>query len=388
MIKTMQKTILFLSLFFFVLSVPRTYPTEIDGKEFVYHSSILLDEDSTLDQTNVTSSELYDIAVLAVKGAKVRINSNIRISKIVSNSNMINPLEDGVEFQNSDDYKYGLTSAIVAIGMNTEISISNAVIYVDCPFSNAIVAINNAKISMINTTIITRKEYSKGLVAFNYGNMDINTNITIRTEGDFSPCIEVSKDKGDIFAFEIHLSTKGEGSPLLSNLYNGKQQIITADGRAENSPIIIIKGENDISLHYCTFSGKGRGKDFKENDYNNGGIILYRNEEPYNSLAYLQLFHSVLTIDDDIEEIPMFSCYNTEAEIILEQTETSFNQIFMIAHQNDDNNIDTKINLSLNNIGFEGRIVAIGNSQINLKAGNELISNIEIDGNIILESYD
>ena len=120
MIKTLQK-ILFLSLFFFVLSVPRTFPTEIDGKEFTYHSSILLDEDSTLDQTNVISSELYDIAVLAVNGAKVRINSNLRISKIVPNVIMRNPLEDGEEFQNSDDYKYGLTSAIVAIGMNTEI---------------------------------------------------------------------------------------------------------------------------------------------------------------------------------------------------------------------------------------------------------------------------
>lgn len=80
----------------------------------------------------------------------------------------------------------------------------------------------------------------------------------------------------------------------------------------------------------------------------------------------------------------MFSCYNTEIEIVLDNTKTFFNNIFMIANQIDEIVNDTKISLVLYNYGFEGKIIAKDNSLINIKANNELIKNIEKDGNIII----
>ena len=385
MTKTMQKIALFISLFIYVLSIQRTFPTKIDDKELTYKSSFLIDEDTTLGQEDINISEPDGVGILAVNGAKLTINTGIKISKIVQNSNLRNLLEENEQsFAESDDYIYGLTSAIVAIGPNTEININNAIITIDCPFSNAFVALNNAKIFIRNTTIITKNKYSKGIIAMNHANIEVSNDIIIKTEGDFSPCIEVNKDKGDILGFNVNLSTHGEGSPLINAVKDGKLQIIGAEGRAENSPIIIIKGDNTVLLHDCIFSCKGKGNQNIENNYNNGGIIIFNSEDYYTNIACLQLFNCEFSVDKDDEYIPMFSCYHSEIEIILDNTRTSFNNIFMIANQKDEIVNDTKISLILYNYGIEGKIIAKDNTLINIRANSELIKNVEKDGNIII----
>jgi hypothetical protein len=385
MTKTMQKIALFISLFIYVLSIQRKFTTNIDNKELTYTSSFLIDEDTNLGQEDINISELYDIGILAVNGAKLTINTGIKITKTVQNSNLRNLLaENGQSFAESDDYIYGLTSAIVAIGPSTEITINNAIITIDCPFSNAFVALNNAKITIRNTTIITKNKYSKGIIAMNHANMEVSNNFIIKTYGDFSPCIEVNKGKGDILAFEAHLFTCGEGSPLINTVKDGKLQIIGAEGRADNSPIIIIKGDNTVLLHDCKFTCKGKGNQNIENNYNKGGIIVFNSEDYHSSIACLQLFNCEFSVDKDDENIPMFSCYNTEIEIVLDNTQTSFNNIFMIASHIDEIVNDTKINLVLYNYGFEGKIISKDNSLINIKATSELIKNIEKDGNVII----
>ena len=58
----------------------------------------------------------------------------------------------------------------------------------------------------------------------------------------------------------------------------------------------------------------------------------------------------------------------------------------MIARKTEESLINTKINLNIVNLPIEGDIFADGLSQINIKAKDDLINNIQIKGNVIINS--
>ena len=150
----------------------------------------------------------------------------MKISKIVPKSNIYNYLKDKHNFDKSDDYKYGLTSCIVVIVENTRVTIDGAIIEIDCPFSNAFVALNGAKIILKNSIIITTTQYSKGITALNKGMGEILANTNITTIGDYSPCLEVNKN-GFISIQDRFFYKKGKESPLMNNLGNGEIEMIS-----------------------------------------------------------------------------------------------------------------------------------------------------------------
>ena len=158
-----------------------------------------------------------------------------------------------------------------------------------------------------------------------YAHFEINDESKIITEGYLSPCLEINKDQGSIFSGNVNLTSLGEGSPLLNNEGDGHLLIYSGTGQAENSQIIIIKGNNNIKLYDCTFSGNGKALNNDNNNYNNGGIILYKSDES-NSIATLKLNNCNINIDNiENQNFPLFSCYNIEADITLDNTQTSFN---------------------------------------------------------------
>ena len=71
----------------------------------------------------------------------------------------------------------------------------------------------------------------------------------------------------------------------------------------------------------------------------------------------------------------MFSCYNIEAEIDLVETNTKIANIFMKADKTKNSTIETKIKLSVEEIGIEGKIIAKNNTEI------ILLGDIETEGN-------
>lgn len=187
-------------------------------KELTFYSSYIIDEDTIFDEGDYICNSLNEVNILVVKGAKLNIYPGRNISKIVkmSSRNLLEE-ENDEDLSNSDNYKYGLKANIVAIGKGSQIIINGATIIVDCPFSDAIVALNGARITIKNTTIITKQKYSKGLVVAYYSFAEILDRTTILTEDNFSPCIEL-KANGEADVTSSSLKSNGEGSSLISTI--------------------------------------------------------------------------------------------------------------------------------------------------------------------------
>ena len=377
MLKFIYKILIFSFLFILISSYERFYPITIDGKKRTYKTMNLIEEDTTIKNEN-TKCTSFDLITYLVVGGQLTISQGLTISKTVKQS------EENYEL--GDDFKYGLTGHIVVIGTNSKVIIENAVIEVDCSYCNAIVALNGGRVILKNSKIITKQKYSKGVVALLNSFIDISGDSIIMTEGNFSPCLEVDINKGMIEGSSLHLDSKGEQSPLLNALGDGEMRIEDARGIAHNSQILVIHGSNNIQLYFSELSCFDNVQNLDINNLNNGGIVLYKSDDNNYGATELGLTESELNIvDQNNENIPMFSCYNTEADINVENTIFSNGQIFMRANKEETSNIFTKINLNINQNGFKGKIIAEENALINLKVipvdlltvDNELIGNVQ-----------
>lgn len=384
MAKIFNKIILFIYLYIRISTYERYREVTIDGKTFNFKSSFLVEEDTEINEGSIISQALDDVTILVVKG-QLTITPGRNISKIVQKNS-----GNGEVFHETDRYKYGLTSNIVAVGEKTKVIINSATIYVDCPFSNAIMAFNGAKIILKNTTIITTSEYSKGLVVAYFANADISDNTKILTEGNFSPCLEAYESNNQaILGTNIFLSSKGLGSPLINNLGNAVVEIFASNGKAENSQIMIMEEINEVYLDACEFSCN-----FKEIEdenpnlnsaLNNAGIILYSKRGNAVETTDLEFHRCNLKIENE-KIIPIISCYNIQATITFEDTQTYFKDIFIKADKTKDSHIDSKIHLTLHKTYFKGKIIANVGSQIDLIADFNVYENgIETEGKVDIQ---
>lgn len=375
----LKKIFILISLLIYSSSYLQEYKTIINGKELIYKSYKLIREDSQLDLAKIESTDFEYVNILVVDGAKLTINQGSSVEKNLPESTLRNLLQEGQNnFYEKDEYKYGLTSNIVAIGKNTKVIIKGSTISVDSPFSNAIMAFNGAEIEISNTTVLTKYKYSKGLVVFNEASVEIKDRSHFITIGDFSPCLEINKDFGKIEGENVFLNSSGIESPLLNNKGNGRINIFTGLGKAENSQIMVVQGTNKVLLHDCDFTCSLN----ETNLYNEGGIVLF-NPDFENDFTEINLDSCNLKIENkDNKTTPMFSCYDIEGTIILTNTQTTFNTYFMIAYQIENSNFATKINLDINKIGFKGKIETIGDAKIYLKSEPNLINEVELVGNI------
>ena len=375
----LKKIFILISLLIYASSYLQEYKTIINGKELIYKSYKLIREDSQLDLAKIESTDFGYVNILVVDGAKLTINQGSIVEKSLSESDIRNLLQESENnLYEKDDYKYGLTSNIVAIGKNTKVIIKSSTISVNCPFSNAIMAFNDAVIEISNTTVFTKYKYSKGLVVFNRATVEIKDKSNFTTIGDFSPCLEINKDFGNIQGENVFLYSSGIESPLLNNKGNGKMLIFTGFGKAKNSQIMVVQGTNKVLLHDCEFTCYLN----ETSSYNEGGIVLF-NTDFENDFTEINLDSCNLKIENkDNKTTPMFSCYDIEGTIQLTNTQTTFNNYFMIAYQIEGSNFATKINLDINKIGFKGIIETRGDAKIYLKSEQNLINEVELVGNI------
>lgn len=379
----MNKSLLLTSLFSFVFSYYRYYTTKFGNKEFTYKTEDFIEEDTKIEREDfkISSNNIDDVCLLIIDGS-LTIYRGVKISKIVPKSNVDNYLKDKPNFDKSDDYKYGLTSCIVAIGENTRVTIDGAIIEIDCPFSNAFVALNGAKIILKNSIIITTTQYSKGITALNKGKGDILANTNITTIGNYSPCLEVNTN-GFISIQDSFFYTKGKESPLMNNLGNGNMEMTSSKGVAENSQILVIGGNNYVELFDCELNCTGNL--INNNNFNDGGIVLFNNDESNTEIAHLKIFDSSLAINNKNDNISMFSCYNIEAEINLIETKIKKCNIFMKADKIENSTIETKIKLDVKVKKIEGKIIAKNNTEIIL-IGDKNLYDIETEGNVQFET--
>lgn len=372
-----EKIVTFITMFLIISPYLQSHKETIDNKELTYYSSYIFDEDTIIDQDDYISNSLNEVSILVVKGAKINIVPGRTISKIVK-STPRNLLEEESEedLSNSDNYKYGLTANIVAIGKGSQIIIDGAKIIVDCPFSDAIVALNGARITIKNTTIITYQKYSKGLViSKEYSYVEIREGTSIITEGNFSPCIEL-KENGNSDAASVFLNSTGEGSSLISTSGKVEINLYSSKGNSTNSQLLVMLGNSLVGFHDCDFTVSGKGiinNNYKNGiNLNNGGIIIYKNDR-YISVdaSDLYIINSHLYIKDN--EKPLFSCFDADTNIITDYSYFDFGKIFMRADMTKNSNIYTKILINNKDISFnekEKTIIVVGNSKVSFKEQN------------------
>ena len=380
---TIEKFVAFITLFLFISPNPQQFKETIDNKELTFYSSYIIDEDTIFDEGDYICNSLNEVNILVVKGAKLNIYPGRNISKIVkmSSRNLLEE-ENDEDLSNSDNYKYGLTANIVAIGKGSQIIINGATIIVDCPFSDAIVALNGARITIKNTTIITKQKYSKGLVVAYYSFAEILDRTTILTEDNFSPCIEL-KANGEADVTSSSLKSNGEGSSLISTIGDVEINLFSSSGNATNSQLLVMLGNSMAGFHDCDFTVSGKGinnTDYYKNGINlkNGGIIIYQNEIYKVGVCDLNIFNSKLYIHNS--EIPMISSFNVEATITIDNSYFDFGKIFITANKTENSNIYTKIEITMRNFSFNETKQFIRDkiSEINLKVDENMMKKIEL----------
>ena len=379
-----EKIVTFITLFFFISPYSQQFKETIDNKEITFSYSYIIDEDTIFDEGDYICNSRNQVNILVVKGAKLNIYPGRNISKIVKTSsrNLLEE-ENGEDLSNSDSYKYGLTANIVAIGKDSQIIINGATIIVDCPFSDAIVALNGAKIIIKNTTIITKQKYSKGLVVAYDSFAEISDRTSILTEGNFSPCIEL-KENGEADVTSSFLNSNGEGSNLISTIGDVEVNLFSSTGNATNSQLLVMLGNSMAGFHDCDFTVSGKGinnTEYYKNsiNLNNGGIIIYQNDRYIVDVCDLNIFNSKLRIHNS--EIPVISCFNVETTIIIDNSYFDFGKIFITANKTENSNtVNTKITITMRNFSFNETKTFIhdNNSKINCKVDENIQAKIQI----------
>ena len=381
-----KEIILCLFLFSYILSYRTYYKTRINDIELSLNTSFLIKDQTILDEDDVSNTNFYDVSILVVDGAQLRIKPGLNVSKTIPTDEQKNILKKKTnDILDPNAYKYDLIGNIVAIGQKTQVIIENAIIYVDCPFASGIVALNGASISLKNTTIITKSKYSKGISVFQDSYVKIDDNSKIITYENYSPCLEMN-DNGKIEVDGLDLYTDGVGSPLMNFLGESSGTFDNGEGKARNSQISVIKGNNNILFLNYILTCKGRSENHyrtrgQRKEYlDNGGFVLQNDAEKKRGKTFLQIIDSNVHIQWNDQTIPIFSCINTNAVISLENSKFDKRKkrgLFMRSYRN------TKIELIVNEKPISGLIVTDRGSHVLLNVDKKLLlDDVRTKGNV------
>lgn len=164
-----------------------TVTVTIDGKPITYKAAYLIDGKDVIIYSGTFESTTDDeVTFLVINGGKLRIEAGTEVKKTGSENQQENST-------------YGTNSAIVAIGENSSVEIIGADIITDAPDSNAVVAINGAKVVAESTIIKTIKDNFCGLKTLYQGTIDTDDVAIGEIDSeDFIPikdCQSASNDK-------------------------------------------------------------------------------------------------------------------------------------------------------------------------------------------------
>ena len=173
--------------------------------------------------------------------------------------------DDGFNF-------YGLNSAVVAVGEESEIQMISCEVETNAEYANAVFSCDGATINITEgIKIRTEKGSSRGLYATCAGNVKAEGVVDISTKG--THCAALATDRGGGTVVVGHpgtqnhsmLYTAGQGSPCIYS--TGDIFAYNAEGEAGTSQTMVVEGKNSITIEDCSFSG---------NSPQHGGIMLYQ----------------------------------------------------------------------------------------------------------------
>ena len=172
--------------------------TNYDGEqmEIEYLTKNLIDSDLTIDGRRrlddfiLESSTANETVFLVVDGGVLNLR-NVNITKLG---------DSNVEYEKTNETDFyrdlGINSAIVVIG-NGILLLDGVNILTDSPGANSIVVANEGTATIVNSSFVTKKEFSRGFIASYFGSISAE-NVTIITNEFFSPCIKIGMGEGVI----------------------------------------------------------------------------------------------------------------------------------------------------------------------------------------------
>ena len=234
---------------------------------------------------------------------------------------------------------YGVNSILTAVGEGSTAYVSDSSLAATSAGSNGVFATDNACAYVSNTSIDTTADNSRGLDA-TYGGTIIADKVDITTAGNHSGGIATDRGGGNISVTDSGVSTQGSGSPILYS--TGDIEVEGLTGTASGSQIAGMEGLNTILIKNSTLTSTQTGK--TASDPIADGIIIYQStsgdaESTTGDAATFQAVDS--TLSSAIESGSMFYLTNTNAEIVLKNTELVFDSskaALLTAAGNDSNN--------------------------------------------------
>ena len=261
--------------------------------------------DKTADGSeDLTSTSEDENAVLATNGGSYTVK-DATVTKSGDTSS-----EDQSNF-------YGL-NAVVAATENSSIDISNSTVTSDSEGSNGIFATGSgAKVKASNVTIKTTANSSRGLDSTYEGTI-VASNMDITTSGDHCAALATDRGGGSVSVDASKLSTAGQGSPLVYS--TGVIEVTNSTGESTGSQIVGMEGLNTVRLKACTFTGSAN----TSSESVSNGIFLYQSTSGDSSEGTAEFECSDSTLTSKISGGSMFYITNTEANIVLSNTNLEF----------------------------------------------------------------
>lgn len=266
----------------------------------------VIDSDVTIDGGTWESTEGNQAVFLVVDGGSLTI-SNAVINK------------SGAPSEVGDDQNfYGLNSAVVAVGSNAVITMTNCAVNVTSAGSNAIFSGAGATVTVSDTTVTnTGSGNSRGLHA-TYGGIINASGMTISTTGNNSASVATDRGGGYVTITGsggnmTTLSTTGSDSPCLYSTGEIRAEYVT--GTAAASQAMVIEGSNIIVLENSDLTSTNRSSDY---DIDWGAIMLYQSmsNDSVGGEPVVEIINSTITNLDG--SAPMFYVTNVGATVYLE----------------------------------------------------------------------
>lgn len=264
------------------------------------------------------SSNSNQVVFLVVNGGKLNIEG--------TSSSYVNINKSGSGASNgqvSDDYNfYGINSGIVVSGSTSSATISYANIVTSSNGSNAVVATNDANVTITSSSIrTTGSAGSRGLHTTYGGNIKAS-DTKIVTQG--VSCASLANDRGggNIEASSMELETNSNGSPLVYS--TDSITVSSSTGSANGAQMVVVEGGSSATLNDCEFSCSGNGNRTGTSDSNSsthtidaGGIFIYQSFSGDSSEGVDYFNASNCTFNVTTSSVPMFYLTNITAVITL-----------------------------------------------------------------------
>lgn len=260
----------------------------------------------------------------------------------------------------ADESNYYGVNAVFVTTAGSESSISKSEITSAAEGANAVFATGKgALIHADNVKVSTSGNSSKGIYA-TYGGQVKAENIEITTSGTRCSPVAAERGSGSVSVQGGTVRSTGASSPCIYAA--GTISAEKLEGTADASQILMIEGSNTVTLRGCDLSGSG--------EY---GVMLYQSspDSTGEGISRLNTEDTKLTAT---MEGPMFFVTNTEANVILKNTELKYKGDVLVKVSG--NNINSwgtpgsnggNLTLTAVDQKLKGRIICDEISTVNLK---------------------